>query len=315
MEASKTETNNSLLALSQGLAAAVERVAPAVVAVNARPRVATSGVHWRQGIVVSTNHTVRQDEEITVMLHGGRTISAALAGRDPSTDLAVLRLDEGAAATDYEAIEFTDAAELKAGHLVLAVGRVSEHGVSASFGAVSATGDAWRTWRGGEIDRLIRLDLAIYLGFSGGALVDAGGRILGINTSGLSRGAGLTIPASTVNRVVNRILEKGTIRRGYLGVGGQPINLPESMRTALNLPASSGLIIVSVEPDGPAGKAGMLIGDVLIALNDAPVGDTDDVQGALGPERVGQQSKASIVRGGARTDLIVTVGERPPRGR
>ena len=314
MESSQTETHNSWRALSEALAAAVEKVSPAIVAVNARPRVATSGVVWREGVVVSTNHTVKQDEEITVLLQDGRTVPATLAGRDPSTDLAVLRLDGGVSA-ELKPAAIGQADAIKVGHLVLAVGRVSQQGVSASFGAVSAAGGAWRTWRGGEIDHFLRLDTAIHLGFSGGALVDTQGSVLGINTSALSRGGGITIPASTVNRVADALLEKGTISRGYLGVGMHPVVLPDSLQKALNLPAPSGLIMLSVEPDGPAGRAGLLIGDVLVALDEVPTRDTDDVQGMLGAERVGQKVKAHVVRGGARTELEVIVGERPQRGR
>ncbi|MEJ7655062.1 MAG: trypsin-like peptidase domain-containing protein [Chloroflexia bacterium] len=240
MEVNKKETSNSLLALSESLGAAVERASPAVVAVHARPRFPTSGVIWRPGIVVSTNHTIRRDEEIVVTLHDGSSVPATLAGRDPSTDLAVLRIG-GDTATSQSA-QTGDAAQLKAGNIVLAVGRVSEQGVNASFGIVSATGGAWRTWRGGEIDNLIRLDLAIYLGFSGGALIDAEGNVLGINTSALARGAGVTIPASTVNRVVDALLTQGRIKRGYWASGCRR-SLPESLRTQLNLPAAQGLVI------------------------------------------------------------------------
>ncbi|MDQ3254935.1 MAG: S1C family serine protease, partial [Acidobacteriota bacterium] len=307
---------NSWLALSQCLAAGVERVSSSVVAIDARPRVRTSGVVWRPGIVVSTNHTIRRDEELTVTLDDGRSLPAALVGRDAGTDLAVLRVEDGDAATEQGSTQISDAAELRVGHLVLAVGRTDpERGVSASFGIISLLGDKWRTWRGGEIDRLIRLDLAIHLGFSGGALIDAEGRVLGINTSALARGAGLTIPASTVNRVVDALLTRGRIARPYLGVGMHPVALPESLRSKLKLTAPSGLIMLSVEPDGPADKAGVTLGDVLIALNDAPTADTDDVQAALGGREVGQEVKAKIVRGGEVKELTIRLGERPGRSR
>ncbi len=316
MEVSETQTNNSWIALSQGLAAGVERVSPSIVAIDARPRVRTSGVVWRPGIVVSTDHTIRRDEEITVTLDDGRSLPAALVGRDAGTDLAVLRVEDGDAATEQGSTQISDAAELRVGHLVLAVGRTDpERGVSASFGIISLLGDKWRTWRGGEIDRLIRLDLAIHLGFSGGALIDAEGRVLGINTSALARGAGLTIPASTVNRVVDALLTRGRIARPYLGVGMHPVALPESLRSKLKLTAPSGLIMLSVEPEGPADKAGVTLGDVLIALSDAPTADTDDVQAALGGREVGQEVKAKIVRGGEVKELTIRLGERPGRSR
>jgi S1-C subfamily serine protease len=217
---------------------------------------------------------------------------------------------------DQSSAQVRDAAELRVGHFVLAVGRTHpERGVSASFGIISFQGDKWRTRRGGEIDRLIRLDLAIRLGFSGGALIDAGGHVLGINTSAAGRGAALTIPASTVNRVVDALLTAGRIARPYLGVGMHPVTLPESLRSKLNQSAPSGLIILSVEPEGPAEKAGVTLGDVLIALNDTTTADTDDVQLALSGCEVGQELKARVVRGGEVKDLTVMLGERPGRNR
>jgi serine protease DegQ len=314
MKSSETQTTNSLLALTQGLAAAVERVRPIIVAVDARPRVCTSGVLWRPGIVVSTSHTIRRDEEITVTLDDGRTLAAELVGRDSGTDLAVLRLESADASALQEDTQIIDAVNFGVGHLVLAVGRTDpERGVSASFGIISMLGDKWRTWRGAEIDHLIRLDLAIHLGFSGGALVNTEGRILGINTSALARGAGITIPAVTVNRVVDVLLTRGRISRPYLGIGMHAIPIPESLRSKLHLSAPSGLIMLSVEPEGPADKAGLMLGDVLIAIDDTSTADTDEVQSVLGKREVGKEVKAKIVRGGEVKELRVTLGERPER--
>ncbi len=311
MENSTSEKVNSLTALSRDLALAVERVSPFVVAVNARPRVATSGVLWHPGVVVATNHTIKREEEITVTLHDGRTLPGVLVGRDGSTDLAVLKVqDESSGSADIAA----ESEALKVGHLVQAVGRTGAEGVSASLGCISSLSGTWRTWRGGVIDNFVRLDLSIYLGFSGSPLVSAEGRILGINTSGLARGAGLTIPATTVNRVVNALLTRGKIARPYIGVGMQPVRLPDSLKTKLNLPDENGVIVLSVEPGSPADKAGLLVGDVLIALDDTPVADTSDVQAALIPERIGQALKASIIRGGETIDISITIGERPARG-
>src|SRR5256885_3952474 len=197
MAATDSETNNPLVSLSRRMADAVERVSSSIVAVDARPRVRTSGVLWREGIIVSTSHTVRRDEEITVTLHDGREVRATLAGRDAGTDLAVLRVEDNggddAKATANTPAQFTDASELKVGTLVLAVGRaVPERGVAASFGIVGHLGDKWHTWRGGAIDRLVPPDVSIFIGLSGGALVDVEGHIVGVNTTGLARGTGLT---------------------------------------------------------------------------------------------------------------------------
>lgn len=307
MSLSKSEMISSLLALSNDLAAAVEQAGSAVVAVNARQRMPSSGVHWRPGVVVTADHTVKREEEITVTLPDGRTVPATLAGRDLSTDLAVLKLP----GVELPAAEIGDASLLKVGHIVLALGRPGESGLSASLGVVSAKSGAWRTWRGGQIDQFVRLDLTLYPGFSGGPLVDASGRVVGINTSGLSRRMDLVIPASTINRVVDQLLEKGRIARGYLGLGMQPVRLPDTLKNTLNLSDTGGVIVVNVEQNGPGDQAGVLIGDVLVALDGKPVSDTGDVQAMLGPDRVGKTISAHIVRGGLSVESAIAVGERP----
>lgn len=303
---------STLLSLSNDLASAVERAGAATVAVNARNRVASTGVQWRQGVIVTADHTVERDENITVTLADGTTSAATLVGRDPNTDIAVLRLTGESSAT---VAQIGDAETLKVGHLALALGRTGNSGVTASLGAISAVGGAWNTGRGGQIDQFIRADVTYYPGFSGGPLVDAAGQIVGINTSGLSRSMGLTIPAATVNRVVDTLLTKGRIARGYLGVGLQPVRLPDTLKTALGADASVGLIAVSVEDGGPAAQAGMMIGDILVALGGQNVEDTETVQGLLSPDKVGVEIAARVARGGTPVDLTITVGERPQGGK
>jgi S1-C subfamily serine protease len=310
MATESSETSSTWLALSREFATVVERVGRVVVAVHARTRVASSGVHWRQGVVVTAEHTIKRDEEISVSLPDGRTVPAVLAGRDSSTDLAVLTV-QGA---ELPTAEVSDADLLRVGHLVLAVARSGERGLSASWGIISLLGGPWRTWHGGQINQFIRVDLTLYPGFSGGPLVDTQGRVVGINTTG-PRGMVLTMPASTVDRVVGHLLARGHIVRGYLGVGMQPVRLPESLKQTLNLPGNSGLIIVTVEPDSPADQAGILMGDVLVALDHVPLSDTADVQALLGPERVGQTIRATIVRAGQLAERTITVAERPRPGR
>jgi S1-C subfamily serine protease len=305
-----SEGGSALLALSHELAASVERAARAVVAVHGRPRIPSSGVHWRPGVIVTADHTVKRDEEISVGLPDGSSVSALLAGRDASTDLAVLKLQE----VEFPTAERDDAVPLRVGHMVLAVARPGERGLSASWGVISALGGPWRTWYGGQVDQFIRLDLTLYPGFSGGPLVDAHGRVVGINTSG-PRGMVLTLPGATVDRVVGQLLEQGRIVHGYLGVGMQPVRLPEALKRTLNLPGAGGVIIVAVEPQSPAERAGLLIGDVVLALDGVPVSDTADVQGVLGPERVGSTVGASIMRAGQLAERVITVGERPQQGR
>jgi S1-C subfamily serine protease len=311
METKLSEVGSTLAALSNDLAEAVESVGRSVVAVNARPRTPSSGVLWRSGIVVTAAHTVRRHEEITVTVPGGSTVPAALAGRDPATDLAVLKIQE----TGSASAEVGDASSLKVGHLVLAVGRAEsgQVGPTASLGVISALGGPWQTWGGGRIDQFLRLDVTVFLGFSGGPLVDPRGRVVGINTTGLWRNAGLGIPASTVNRVLKELLEKGHVPRGFLGLGMQTVRLPGALKSKLNLPGDSGMIVFTVEPDGPADKAGAVIGDVLVALDGKAMSDIGDVQATLGSESVGKTIRASVVRGGEKINLDITIGARPLR--
>ena len=276
----------------------MERASRAVVTVHGRQHVPSSGVVWRPNVVVAAEHALKRDEEITVTLADGSSVPATLAGRDPGTDVAVLKLE----APGQPAAELGDTASLKVGHMVLALGRTGERGVNASFGAVSGISGAWRTWRSGHVDQLVRLDIRLYPGFSGGPLVDAEGRVLGVNTSGLSRVMAVAIPVSTVNRVVQDLLEKGKIARGYLGLGMHPVRLPDGR---------TGIIVIHVEPHSPAGQAGALVGDVLLKVNGAAVSDTDDIHAQLGPDSVGREMKVEISRGGAGAELAITVGERP----
>ena len=300
---------NALKAISRDVADVIERVSPSIVAIDARPRVRTSGIIWRPGVIVSTNHTIRRDEEITVTLNDKRQVKATLAGRDARTDLAVLRVEESEGVT--AAAQFADPTKIKVGNLVLAVGRTDpDRGVTASLGMVGILGANWRTWRGGELEHFIRPEVSIFIGFSGGALVNAEGQVIGINTTGLSRGGGLTIPASTGHRIVDQLLKHGRVARPYLGVGMQSVTLPDKLQDKFKLPTASCLMMISVEPDAPADKAGITIGDILLSLDDAPTSETDSVQTILGNRKVGDLVKATLLRGGELIKPEITLGER-----
>jgi len=291
---------NELVALSNELAGAVEQAGRAVVAVNARPRFASSGILWRPGVIVTAEHTIRRREEIAVTLPDGRGATATLAGRDAGTDIAVLKLADAPPTV----ATFGSTESLKPGHVVLAIGRSADSGVNATMGIMSAVSGPWRTWRGGQMDQYLRLDLTVFPGSSGGAVVDTAGRVLGMASSALSRIAGLAVPVSTVNRVVDEIMRAGHVSRGYLGLGLHPVSLPDG---------SSGLIVLSAEAGGPAARAGVLIGDILVALAGKPVRDTDDIQSVLDGPSVGKPVAVRIVRGGQVIELSITVGERPRR--
>jgi S1-C subfamily serine protease len=289
---------NELAALSNELAAAVEKAGRTVVAVHARPRFSSSGVFWRPGVIVTAEHTVRREEEITVTLPDGKNAPATLAGTDAGTDIAVLKADWSGP------LNARSGADPVPGNLALSIGRSEDSGVNATMGIVSAVSGAWRTWRGGRLDHYIRLDLTLYPGSSGGAVINTGGEILGIATSALSRIAGVAIPAATIDRVVDEILARGHVTRGYLGVGLQPVELPDHQK---------GLIVLSLEPAGPAAKAGVLIGDILVSLGGTAVSDTEDIQLVLEKYPVGQAVEAEVLRGGVSQKIAIAVGERPRR--
>lgn len=300
--------SSTLAALSDDLAGAVERAAPFVVAVNGGGRIPSSGVLWRSGVVVAAEHSIKRDDDLSVILADGRKLAATLAGRDPGTDVAVLKV-EGVDSSP----SFAPAGSVKTGNLVLAVARSAELGANATMGVISAVGSAWSTWRGGRLDQYIRLDVSLYPGSSGGAVVDTAGRVLGIATSALSRTAGVAIPAATIERVARELLSKGRIARGYLGVGLQPVGLPEHLITRLKLSVDTGLIVLTAEPGGPAERAGVLVGDVVVSLEGKAVADVQDLQAVLGGDTVGKTVKADIMRGGELTEASIVVGERPGR--
>jgi S1-C subfamily serine protease len=301
----------TLSTFSDQLADAVERGARSVVSVHARPRLPSTGVHWRDGVIVTTEATVQRDENISVTLPDGRRIPAQLKGRDPGTDLAVLAIPTG----QLPVATPGDPTTLRPGHLVLALGRTGDGGPRAAFGAVSATGGKWRSWKGGEIDLWIQSDLTIYPGLGGGPLVSPDATIFGINSGGLSRPLATTIPVSTVERVVTQLVAKGYVARGWLGAAMQPARFSDAARKRAGINQEGGLVILSVEPDGPAALAGLIVGDVIVGLDGNAIEHPDQVLDLLGGDVVGRTFKVELVRGGKQERVDLLVGERPRRTR
>ncbi len=301
--------SQALLDLSNQLALAVERGAESIVAVHARPQLPSTGVHWRDGLVVTTHGTVRRDQDLAVTLPSGKRVPATLQGRDPSTDLAVLKIAGGAMPT----ATLGDPGTLRPGHLVLALARLDDTGPRAAFGAISAIGGPWRSWRGGEIARLLQSDLTIYPGFGGGPLIDVMGQVLGINSGGLSRPFATTLPGETVGRVLEQLASHGYVRRGWLGAGMQAVRLPASLRSSLGLDRDGGLLVTTIETDSPAAAGGLLLGDVIVGIDGHPVEEPEDVVKVLGGDTVGRLLTLDLVRGGRSEKIEVRVGERPRR--
>ena len=295
--------------LSNDFAAAAEAVGSSVAAIYGRRWMPSSGIQWRKGFIVTAHHTIRREEDITVVAAGGKSFKANVAGRDPSTDLAILKVSEEIA---LPIPSFGDGG-LKLGHVVLALGRSRGSNLVASAGIVGGISGEWEPRRGGRVDQHIRLPLELYPGFSGGPLVNAQGKVVGINTRGLSRGRAVTIPLATVNRIVNELIEKGHIAKPYLGLAMQPVAVPESLRGKAPGAGNSAVLVVHVEPAGPADKAGVLLGDVVVELQGKPVEDTGDIQQLLGSAKIGDTVAATVLRGGAPVKLSITLADRPTR--
>ena len=287
-----------LTEFSNGLTTAVENAGASTVTVDARKRYPASGIAYAQDLVLTADHVVTREEDIKVFLPDGKSIAATIAGRDPGSDLAVLRLAEKAL-TGAKTAE-----DVKEGHLVLALGRPTSDGMQASWGIVTSISGPARTFRGGMLDEYIRSETTPYPGFSGGPLVNTEGEVLGLNTSGLTRGSSLTIPVKVAWKVAEALAAHGSVKRGYLGVRTQPVELPDASQQ------EHGLLVLWLEEGGPAAAGGLLVGDILVAINGQPLSDPDDLFSALNSETVGKAVAVDILRGGRPETVHVTVGER-----
>lgn len=302
--------STELVELSNALAHETSRAAAGVVAVHTEQRGSSSGVVWRQGVIVTAEHALRRDEEIQVTLPDGRVVPATLAGRDASTDLAALKCTDANSAVTGT----SDVSTIKPGGLVLVVGRTRASGPVAALGAVSLVTAERRTWTGAALAPYVRLDVGLQPTAVGGAVVDPTGQTIGIATPRFARFGAIAVPAPTVNRVVDALLQKGRIPQGYLGVGLHPVRIPEALRQSLQRAEKTAAIVVEVQPDSPAHRAGLVIGDILVSVGGHPVARLEDVHAELSGEAIGKQLSVKFVRGGAPQEARVTVGERPLGG-
>jgi S1-C subfamily serine protease len=299
-----SESTADLLAgVSDGLAGAVALVGRSVVAVHGRRRTPASGVVWAPDLVVTAAHVLEHGVDITV---GDPGRPARLVGFDASTDVALLRVED--VLTPAPRAPLDGAAP---GHLVLAVGRPGTPSPMATFGIITSIGGAWRTSLGGVIDAYLRADVALLPGFSGGVLADVQGRVLGLLSSHLANGDPMAIPSSSVERVVQAIRAGGTRRRAYFGISTQAVELQQSLRASLGLSQENGLMLLGLEAGGPAERAGLLVGDIILAIGDRVTVDGEALQMALGPEAIGAPLEVRLIRGGVLRELVVTPAERP----
>jgi len=290
---------------SKSISEAIDAVQDSIVAIHGGGGSTSSGVVWRSGVIVTVRNGLRRNEVVKVV-HRGEPLNASVAGADAGTDLAVLRVESNSLKpVDTSGLEST-----RVGEFVLSVGRSMLGDISASSGIIARLGNPWRTWRGGQIDSLIRPDVRLYVGQSGSALVNEHHRVLGINSPALARNAIITVPTQTIDRVVNAILERGHVPRPFLGVAMQAVPIPETLRSQFAPGADQVLLVLHVEPNAPAASGGVLVGDLILSLSGDPVHDVGDALHRIASLSVGDSVSLVVIRGGARMELTLTVADR-----
>jgi S1-C subfamily serine protease len=287
--------------LSRDIGELVGRLGPSVVRVEARRGRPATGVVWTDDLVLTADHVLEHED--TLQVTGSQaTVKASIAGRDPGTDLALLRVEglKGVPAPRGRSVD------VRPGQLVIAIGQPGE--LQVTVGIVSSLSGSFRSWRGGQVEGLIQTTADLLPGFSGGPLVDADGRVIGINSWNLGRGVSRALPVEAAERVAESLRAHGRIRRAYLGLGAQPIRLTEALASQLG--QENGLLVATVEPGGPAQKAGVLQGDTIVTIDGEPVRQLDELYAKLGALEVGSEHRLGVLRAGERKDVPVTVGER-----
>jgi S1-C subfamily serine protease len=298
-------SKNMLVELSDAIADAAESAGKSTVLVDARRRFPASGIAFSKDLILTADHVVEREEDIKVILADGTEVAARLAGRDPGTDLAVLKLDNASASSAE--LSKTPA---RVGQFVLAIGRPSTKGIESSFGTVNSIGGPIRTGRGSMLERYIKTDVVSYPGFSGGPLVNGDGTIFGINTSGFGHGGAITIPADIAWKIAETLAKHGKIKRGYLGIRSQTVELAVDVQKALRREQENGLLLVGLEADSPAGKGGLMVGDILVGVAGEAVAHQDDLFVRLSGDVVGKSIAIDVLRGGKLESIKVEIGER-----
>lgn len=292
---------------SKEISEVVRRAGRSIVAVDGRSGHTSSGIVWRADSILTAAHALRHENNVGIVFAPGRSTSAKLIGRDRGSDIALLKVDQP---IEMEPAQLADAGSLSVGELGVAVARTRRGNIVASAGIISGLMGEWQVTRT-RIDQFIRADLNLYPGFSGGALVNAAGDILGLNTSGLLRGKPITIPSSTLSRLAQEIADSGHVKQPYIGVVMQAVQIPESLQKKAGANAATGLLVMHVESGGPADSAGLLLGDILLEMDGHVFSESDDLSDALRRKGAGQDAQVSLIRGGQRTQLAIRIGNRP----
>jgi serine protease Do len=300
-----------LVNLSNELAGAVERAAARVVAVHARPRINSSGIVWRENLILTSSEGIRFEEGIKVLFPDGRRAEARLRGSDAGTDLALLETDTGG----IQPAELDSDDYLKTGQLVLAVGRTACTGPIASFGIISGVSGEWKSWRSGKLNPFVRLDVSVYPTSSGGAAVDSSGSFIGLVSTGLSRTSVLAVTRKTVDRVAQKLLDHGYVGRGFLGIALQPVPLPRDLKEKLKLEQDTAIMLLGTEANGPAAAAGLTMGDILLQAGSSVISDAETLAELLGTASIGENLSFRVLRAGDIQDVKVRIGERPRKGK
>ena len=295
-------------AISNHTSTLAEQTGKAIVAVDAGHRVAASGVHWKPGVIVTASHLVRRAEEVSVILPDGSRVNGTVAGHDSATDLAAVRIESSAILATLPL-----ASDTKVGELVLAVARSGRGELSASAGIISRVGGAWYSWRGGQIERLLRPDVRLYPGQSGSALVNGRGELLGVNSAVLARESVITLPTETVDRVLKELLERGHVAQPYLGLAMQEVPIPQEWRASAGSDQENGLLVMHVAPDGPAKRAGISLGDLIVSVDAQPIQGFRHIHRTLALKRTGETVKLRVLRAGSAIEAEVALGDRPRR--
>ena len=297
---------STLPSSTAGVADAVERVGASVCALRTRRMGTSTAFAWRSGVLVTSAAALGHASRVQIVLPGGEAVIGTVRGTDHGTDLAVVTIDADTPAVAERRLD----PPVRTGDFVFAVGRDAAGLVHASFGHVGASGGAWRSWRGGQLDRLVRLDGGLYPGLMGAPVADPQGQVIGLASAALSRHHGVVVPAATIDRVVDVLLAHGRVQRGHLGIAAQAVALSAAMRKAADVDAEAGLLIAGVGEDSPAARAGLLVGDVLVAVGGRAVPTLDALRDLLGADQIGSRLRLVLLRGGVRMELTAEVGEQ-----
>jgi len=293
-----------IMGFSNAMADAVERASRITALVDARKRLPVSGILLGADLLLSVDHGIEKEEEIQVVVGSSRALGKVI-GRDSGLDLAVIRLDQALPFERHEA-----GVDGRVGQPIFAVGKPDPDGVQASFGTVTAVGESLRTMRGSLLPRYYSTSATPYPGFSGGPLVDLAGRVIGINTSGVIGGVSLAIPFDFASQMAETLVQHGKIRRGYLGVRSQPVQLSEPTQSLVGRKQKIGLLVVGLEDNGPALNGGVLVGDIMLGINQNVIDNQDSLMQALSGDVVGKEVDLHLIRGGQPQTLKIKIGER-----